>query len=365
VLIWDAATGKPVGGLPTGSVTTTAFSPDGRVLAVVHGGNATRIDLFDVASRSLLRSLARPGTARQIVFSPDGRTLASNGLDRTVLLHEVATGQVRGQIDDLPHRLAGLAFAPDGSALYVAAGDKPLVAYDPLTGRPLRTFDAPSWAVAVSPDGKTVAAYGFKGEVRLMEAATGRELRRWQAQPAPMQQVAFTPDGKRLVSAGQDAAVFALAVPGASELDRQWAELAGADAALAYRAVRDLAGRLPRPDGLKIPQLVAQLADHKTAETAAADLARLGLLAEPELRKNRERLRVEEARARVDKLLDPQRPIAYPNEGLRVLRAVEALGRIGSPAARRVLEQVAADWKETDAGQDAAAVLKRLGGPRP
>jgi hypothetical protein len=185
-----------------------------------------------------------------------------------------------------------------------------------------------------------------------------------------------TPAGKRLISAGQDAAVLVWAVPAPSELDRLWGELAGEDAARAYRAVRDLAGqpekavpylagRLPRPAAVKVPLLVAQLAHPKTAEAAAADLARLGLLAEPELRKNRERFRVDEARVRVDRLLDRQRPVAYPNEGLRLLRAVEALERIGTAGARDLLAQVAADWRETDAGRDAAAALERLGLPKP
>lgn len=696
VLLRDVATGNEVARLPTQSVTTTAFSPDSRVLAVVHGGNSTRIDLFDVESRALLRSLAKPVSARQVVFSPDGRTLAANSLERTVWLFEVATGQLRSQIDNVAHQLAGLAFGPDGEVLYVAAGDKPLVAYDPLTGRLVRTFDAPAWQVAVSPgDGQIVAAYGFKGEVRLLEASTGKLLRSWQAQPGPTQQIAFTPDGKtiatsgwqnarvhlydvgtgkelspgtghsgpvvalavspdgktlatsggdhvvqlwelpadgparplrrmetgarevvnslafspdgrrlaggaqhvqpdgkvarvwevasgqevlalpgpkfadgraavtngggvafspdgtklatgghaagfhlwdlntveellrlggggvgtvgvafspdgktvytarlngpveawsleasadkpaagppvrtftghqgspfglaaaqkapvlvtgaaddsirvwdtstgeqvfrglghqgyvhavavtpdgklaasggtdgvvrlwdleargeratfrghtarvtalaftpdgkRLISAGQDAAVFVWAVPAPSELDRRWGELAGADAARAYRAVRDLAAkgetavpylaeRLPRPAAVNVSQLVAQLVNPRTAEAAAADLARLGLLAEPDLKRLRDRYRSADARERAEKLLDPRQPIAYPNEGLRLLRAVEALERIGTADAKRLLGQVAADWKETAAGRDAAAALERLGKPKP
>jgi hypothetical protein len=100
-------------------------------------------------------------------------------------------------------------------------------------------------------------------------------------------------------------------------------------------------------------------------EDAAAELARLGLLVEPELRQARERHRAPEFQARVGRLLDRQRPIEWPNEGLRALRAVELLERVGTPAARRLLQQVLADWKETEVGRDAAASLERLGPPSP
>jgi serine/threonine protein kinase/WD40 repeat protein len=56
-----------------------AFSPDGRAVAVDHN-NPTEIDLLDVTSGALKRKLkGAPGDLRSLVFSPDGRLLASGG----------------------------------------------------------------------------------------------------------------------------------------------------------------------------------------------------------------------------------------------------------------------------------------------
>jgi hypothetical protein len=272
-----------------------------------------------------------------------------------------------------------LAAAQQAPVLVTGAADDSMRVWDPATGEQVfRGLGHQGYvhAVAVTPDGKLAASAGSDGVVRLWDLEARGERATFRGHKGRVTALAFTPDGKRLISAGQDAAAFVWAVPASSEQDRLWGDLAGADAARAYRAVQELAGRpekavpylaerLPRPTTVNVSQVVAQLANPQAAEAAAADLARLGSLAEPELRRMRDRFRTGDARERADRLLDPKRPIAYPNEGLRLVRAVESLERIGSADARRLLSQVAADWKETAAGRDATAALERLGRSKP
>src|SRR5207244_968347 len=69
------------------------FSPDGTTLAA--GGDGTVI-LFDVTTGKAMGHLAGgTSTVQTIVFSRDGRTLASSGSDGVVRLWEVASGQER------------------------------------------------------------------------------------------------------------------------------------------------------------------------------------------------------------------------------------------------------------------------------
>ena len=80
----------PVGAtarLGRGTGTAVQYSPDGTQLAV---GGSVGIWLYDVHTRevvSLFTGHAKPVTS--VAFSPDGRTLASNGAGHTILLWNV------------------------------------------------------------------------------------------------------------------------------------------------------------------------------------------------------------------------------------------------------------------------------------
>ena len=59
-----------------------AFSPDGKTLA--SGGVDDSIKLWDVATGKNTATLK--GHAFSVAFSPDGKTLASGGYDKTIKL---------------------------------------------------------------------------------------------------------------------------------------------------------------------------------------------------------------------------------------------------------------------------------------
>src|SRR5262249_12834714 len=59
-------------------------------------------------------------------------------------------------------------------------------------------------ATAFSRDGKMLASAGGDGTVKLWDAATGRELARYQAHDGEVDAMAVAPDGKTLGSGGRD-----------------------------------------------------------------------------------------------------------------------------------------------------------------
>ncbi|ALG09489.1 helix-turn-helix domain-containing protein [Kibdelosporangium phytohabitans] len=174
VILWDVPNRTRLATLDIGAVTTgVAFSPDGRLLAVGDHDNQL-VTLWDIATRTRKAELrGHNGWARTVVFSPDGRTVASASADQSVILWDVATGaqiaRVTGHRDAYFH---GLAYSPDGKTIAYTSADDTVVLWDVerrTVGARLTGHMTAVRAVAFSPDGSTLASADANGTVILWD----------------------------------------------------------------------------------------------------------------------------------------------------------------------------------------------------
>jgi WD40 repeat protein len=143
---------------------------------------------------------------RTVAVSPDGRRLAF-APDRSIVLADAATGKV---LRPLPHKTAvlGLAFTPDSERLLVHGMDGYLrlfqVGADASGDRQLWEVSvprAPRGSIALSPDGKRVAAVS-RNFVPIVDLDTGKKVFQLtrQVEDGMFTTVRFSPDGRLILT---------------------------------------------------------------------------------------------------------------------------------------------------------------------
>jgi hypothetical protein len=191
-------------------VYSVVFSPDGRTLASGSADNTIR--LWDV-STGKPKGQPLEGHAKAVLgvaFSPDGRTLASGSADNTIRLWDVSSGKQKGQpLKGHTDSVIDVAFSPDGRTLASGSADNTIRLWDVSSGKPkgqpLKGHTSFVYSVAFSPDGQTLASGGVDFTIRLWDVSSGKQ----KGQPLKghtntVLSVAFSPDGRTLASGSMD-----------------------------------------------------------------------------------------------------------------------------------------------------------------
>jgi WD40 repeat protein len=164
VRLLDPVTGRQRGTVAVANAAAMAFRPGSSVLVTVDWDG--EVQARDVKTGVLHRTLAAKGYFTTLAFSPDGTILAGAGPSGAGFLSPWNQTAIRSL------EAACLGFEPHGSML-LTGDDNGHVRYrDPASGRVRSTRSvglAGVGAIAVSPDGKTMATTASSGRILLWD----------------------------------------------------------------------------------------------------------------------------------------------------------------------------------------------------
>jgi WD40 repeat protein len=383
VRAWEIATAKEVVRLSTGDAGGVMAFGDGGAVAITAndeirirrglgggGGMASeRLQLWNPTSKRRLTSIsigdAEHGSVRcdAVVFSPDGRMLASS------------------QVSEY-------------QGIRPSYGNALLRLWERTSGQPIRTLSPTITEVlAFSPNGRLLASggagtsghlmVGYGPGVEVWDILTGKTV---GTLPVTPQCVAFSPDGLSLATGGRDHCVLVweapktqpptnVKPPSAAEWAAMWLALGG-DAKDAYKAIGQMIETpeqtvallkqhvrpVQRPDPDVVAKLIRQLDSEVFSEREEAEkaLQKLGDGATTLLVKAIADNESPESVGRLNSVLRKYNQAT--TFSTQCLRAIAILEWMGTPEARALLRVLAEGAPDARLTVEARAALKRLAG---
>ncbi|MFM9962684.1 MAG: Gfo/Idh/MocA family oxidoreductase [Planctomycetaceae bacterium] len=221
--VWNVASGAKERDLPKhrGFVTSLAVSPDGKLLATGCDDESAR--LIRIEDGALLKTFEHDrDPVQSVAFSADGKLLATAAGDETRVtrpgiakLWDIESGKLLRDFEGMAKAATSVAFAEKGTRLIVGSMDEKAYVFEIETGKPLGFFGGhgrPVTSIAMSLDNQ-IAITGSggrakgKNELKLWRIADGEVLGTAEEHEAKIAALALSPDGKTVATASYDNSV--------------------------------------------------------------------------------------------------------------------------------------------------------------
>jgi eukaryotic-like serine/threonine-protein kinase len=187
-------------------VTSIVFSPDGKLIA--SGSLDYTVKLRRISDGSLVNTLkGHTAPVRSVAFSPDGQLLASGSDDYTVKLWRVSDSSLVRTLKWFTNGVNSVSFSRDGQMLVGGSRDGAVRIWRASDGSLIQTLKGHLESVicvAFSPNGQIIASGSMDHTVKLWRVSDGSLVSTLRGQTDRMISVAFSPDGQILASGSGD-----------------------------------------------------------------------------------------------------------------------------------------------------------------
>jgi WD40 repeat protein len=219
IRLWDLARRKMVHEISghDDTVSSLAFSPDGRQLVACRGEHPTVVRVWDWRQDKILFEYDGMSMVQCAIFSPDGKDLAVAGYNwngpwerrNAIRRFNLETGGQRRVLLGHDQQVGFLDYSPDGRLLASGAADRQTILWDLKSRQALARFTHPKivWGIAFSPDGQTLATTGGS-TIKLIDVPKRRARRgQLRGHTDTVYGLAFAADSRTLASVGGDGTV--------------------------------------------------------------------------------------------------------------------------------------------------------------
>ena len=215
VRLWDLDAMAEMARYPTGEIDGLAFSPDGSLFSTQTKDLAS-VHIWETETgREVMTVITSHGLLTDILFSPDGTSLATAGWDQLVKVwdigpdHEVLT--VQPFTEDGLASVSRVTFSPDGTMLAAGGVAGGVSLWDPVTGDRLLTLEGHDdfvGGLGFSPDGDRLASGSDDGTVKVWDTTSGELLLTLTGHEDWVNNMIYSPDGATIASVGNDKQSF-------------------------------------------------------------------------------------------------------------------------------------------------------------
>ncbi len=195
------------------SVTTVVYSPDGKTLASASSKN--EIKLWNAADGSLIASMEIYNDRVNAVGSSNDKTLTSDSPKKTVERWNAVGGRALSNIPKYRIITNNIAYSPDSKILASASADNRVKLWSVADGSLITSTEGHKntiHIIAYSPDGKTLASSASNlassassdNEIKFWNATDGSLIASMDSATSRFRAIAYSPNGKTFASAGAD-----------------------------------------------------------------------------------------------------------------------------------------------------------------